>query len=234
MVSGADNQDFRTIPGLLPEGAGWSALDLGAGTGLYTAELARRGARVVAVEIDPQRLAAARAAQIAEVAWVRADATRLPFRSGAFDIILSVEVISHIDPVGQESCLGEVERLVAPNGRALITLHNSARLRLAQWLRLRKARTVYDTPGLKVWPTAAASAKRLARRCGLAVHGPVRYLNYHSRLSRQFCVNHPVWARWVKFVEDVLAKTPLLRRLSITFLLQLRPVKFDGPAHKVP
>src|SRR3954468_17440893 len=40
--------------------AGWTALDIGCNAGFYTFELARRGARVTALEIDERYLAQAR------------------------------------------------------------------------------------------------------------------------------------------------------------------------------
>jgi SAM-dependent methyltransferase len=70
-------------------------LDVGAGTGHMTEAFRRRGHRVVAVDAAKGMLARNPAA-----ARVRADATRLPFRTGAFALALESNLLHHVaDPV---------------------------------------------------------------------------------------------------------------------------------------
>jgi 23S rRNA (adenine-N6)-dimethyltransferase len=64
-------------------------LDLGAGTGVLTAALARRGARVVAVEIDPE-LAAALERRFPAVEVLAADALRVPLPGEPFRVVANL------------------------------------------------------------------------------------------------------------------------------------------------
>ncbi|HVA79957.1 MAG TPA: class I SAM-dependent methyltransferase [Candidatus Binataceae bacterium] len=48
----------------------------------------------------------------------RADITAIPFRSGAFDLVLSSHVIEHVE--NERAALLEIARVLAPSGRALI------------------------------------------------------------------------------------------------------------------
>jgi ubiquinone/menaquinone biosynthesis C-methylase UbiE len=72
--------------------AGMSVLDVAAGTGNASIPAAETGARVTAIDLTPELLAAGRergrAAGI-ELDWVEADAERLPFGDGAFDVVIS-------------------------------------------------------------------------------------------------------------------------------------------------
>src|SRR5262249_44904980 len=84
----------------LREGA--TVLDVGCGTGQDTLELARvlgPGGRVVGIDSSETMLAAARAraaqADLA-VAFVRADATELPFAEASFDGCQASRVLGHL------------------------------------------------------------------------------------------------------------------------------------------
>lgn len=48
----------------------------------------------------------------------RADMTAIPFRANAFDLVLSSHVLEHVEH--EHAALGEIARVVAPGGRALI------------------------------------------------------------------------------------------------------------------
>ena len=95
-------------------------LDAGAGFGRHAFEAARRGARVVALDYADAETAATRATFAAMafageingdrlVGVIRGDATRLPFRDGAFDCIISSEVLEHID--NDTQALSELARV---------------------------------------------------------------------------------------------------------------------------
>ena len=88
---GAHNQDFRTLAGLWPEVAGKHALDMGCGSGLYTRELAARGAHIVGVDLDVEGLRRARNQEGGDKChWVCADARYLPFREECFSLAVCV------------------------------------------------------------------------------------------------------------------------------------------------
>jgi SAM-dependent methyltransferase len=114
-----------------PIGPGDRVLDLGCGAGRHAFEAYRRGARVVAVDLDLKELgpvsdmfAAMRAeGEIrppAQAAAVTADATRLPFPDGSFDAIIVAEMLEHIP--NDTAALKEIARVLRPGGTLAVTV----------------------------------------------------------------------------------------------------------------
>jgi SAM-dependent methyltransferase len=96
------------------------ALDAGAGTGAVTRALARRGARVVPVDLSASMLKAARARPGAV-----ADVRRLPFAGAAFDLAAAGFVLSHLpDP---DTALAELARVTRSGGTVLATAFPAGR-----------------------------------------------------------------------------------------------------------
>jgi SAM-dependent methyltransferase len=217
---GANNQDFRTIPILWPDLNGAVVLDLGCGVGLYTCELARRGAVAVGVDFNLKSLAQARAEiKQGRSYFVCAEAGKLPFREGVFDMAVSVEVLSHIPPQPRTRVIKGVARILREGGHFYCTLHNRWRLTVARWLRLQGARDMYPTSNLDVWPLVPDQVAADLENCGMRPRGAARYLNYHSRFSYSSKGSHSLQSQMVIAVEDLMCRVPLLRRLGITFLL---------------
>jgi SAM-dependent methyltransferase len=72
--------------------AGTKVLDVAAGTGNASIPAAERGANVTASDLTPELLEAGRGVAEAKglaLEWVTADAERLPFEDGAFDVVMS-------------------------------------------------------------------------------------------------------------------------------------------------
>jgi SAM-dependent methyltransferase len=92
-------------------------LDLGCGSGYGTAALAREHARVVGLDrIRPDAGARGRAH------FVRADLRGIPLAPGSFELVVSFQVIEHLeDP---SFYLAAIAALLAPGGTALITTPN--------------------------------------------------------------------------------------------------------------
>ena len=116
---------------LLGDVAGRDAVELGCGTAYVSAWLARRGARVVGVDLSPVQLATARTLQQEfglGFPLVRASAEAVPLRGGAFDFAVSEYGASlWCDP---DRWIPEAARLLRPGGR-LVFLVNAAVLLLA-------------------------------------------------------------------------------------------------------
>jgi SAM-dependent methyltransferase len=80
----------------------------------------------VAVGIDSDARTAARArARSGTVLVAAADARRLPFRSGAVDLVISNSTLDHFEKrTDLDAAVAELARVLAPGGRLLITLDN--------------------------------------------------------------------------------------------------------------
>jgi demethylmenaquinone methyltransferase/2-methoxy-6-polyprenyl-1,4-benzoquinol methylase len=98
--------------------AGARVLDLGAGTGDLTRELRRQGASLaIGADFSERMLAAARTKARGEpgLAWVTADALRLPFPDGAFDAVTNAFLLRNLSDLA--AGLAEMVRVLRPAGR---------------------------------------------------------------------------------------------------------------------
>ena len=102
---------------MLPPVAGLHGLDIGCGEGGNTREVARRGARMTALDMSPTFLQHARAAEVLEplsIEYVHADAACLPFGNEAFDF--ATAFMSLMDMPDQATALAEAYRVLRPGG----------------------------------------------------------------------------------------------------------------------
>jgi len=115
---------------VLPDVDGLDAVELGCGTAYWSAWLARRGARVVGVDITEAQLATARELQAEhalEFPLVHASAEAVPLPDASFDFALSEYGASlWCEP---SLWIAEAARLLRPGGR-LVFLTNSPLLML--------------------------------------------------------------------------------------------------------
>jgi SAM-dependent methyltransferase len=109
----------------LPELEGTDAIELGCGTAYFSSWLARRGARVVGVDLSPLQLERARALQVEfelEFPLIETNAETVPLPDASFDLALSEYGASiWCDP---SRWVPEAARLLKPDGR-LVFLRNS-------------------------------------------------------------------------------------------------------------
>jgi SAM-dependent methyltransferase len=92
--------------------------DVGCGTGVFAASLAQPGVRVVALDFRPEGLQRLRAERVA--VWpVQADATAVPVSGDCTDLVLSLDVLEHVDDV---RAVAEIARILKPGGTVVITV----------------------------------------------------------------------------------------------------------------
>jgi SAM-dependent methyltransferase len=94
------------------------ALDVGTGAGTLARALAPLVREVVAVDLVPELLDAARSAAPSNVSVVEADATKLPFGYGEFDLACSRRTIHHL--ARPELAIAELARVTRPGGRVFV------------------------------------------------------------------------------------------------------------------
>jgi 2-polyprenyl-3-methyl-5-hydroxy-6-metoxy-1,4-benzoquinol methylase len=113
----------RFIAERLPQGA--RVLEVGCGTGLLTDALAERGIPVVAIDVSPDLIARARTrtARRANVALSVQNAYAAAIRDGAFDAIVGISVLHHLDLA---AALAEFRRVLRPGGKLLFSEPNMA------------------------------------------------------------------------------------------------------------
>lgn len=93
-----------------------TALEVGCGTGVITAELVRLGVRrVVGLDLDAAMLAFAR--REAAVRWLQGDAHALPFADGAFDLVVCHYLLLWLTRPAR--ALAEMARVTAAGGAVL-------------------------------------------------------------------------------------------------------------------
>ena len=105
------------------------ALDIGCGTGDFTAALAQAGAVAVGVDVAQAALERARARHPSLDFRLVPIEGPLPFEDNSFELVWASEVIEHVADTAQ--WLSEVRRVLAPAGQLLVTTPSHGRLRVA-------------------------------------------------------------------------------------------------------
>jgi ubiquinone/menaquinone biosynthesis C-methylase UbiE len=184
--------DFRRFP----VRAGDRVLDLGCGGGRHAFEVYRRGADVVAFDLDPGELApvtsmfggmlaAGEVSPQAGASAVSGDAGAMPFGDGAFDRVIAAEVLEHI--LDDQRAMNELARVLRPGGLAAITVPAFLPERICWAL----SAEYYDTPGghVRIYTRAELEAK--LTRAGLT---PLWHHHAHG-------LHSPYW--WLKCAVGV-------------------------------
>ncbi len=120
----------RYVLEMLGKGTG-RVLDMGCGAGEFFEDLRKAGFSVVGADFSSEmtRLAAAAGGGAAPV--VRADALHPPFAPHSFRALIAVGLVEYLS--GDEGALAEMARILAPGGKAVVTLRNKRCLERRLW-----------------------------------------------------------------------------------------------------
>ncbi|NQY55582.1 MAG: class I SAM-dependent methyltransferase [Ilumatobacteraceae bacterium] len=202
-------------------------LDVGAGFGRHVFECARRGADVVALDYAADEVVETRATlggmvdageiDIERVAGIlRGDATRLPFATGSFDVVITSEVLEHIQD--DVAAIAEMVRVLKPGGTFAATVPS--------WLpetinwKLSDEYHAPKSPGGHVRIYAATELAAKLRSAGLDVDGRHRAHALHSPYWWLKCAvgptndDHPLVTRYREFLEWDIAAQPTITRVA--------------------
>jgi SAM-dependent methyltransferase len=206
---------------------GARVLDAGAGFGRHAFELARQGARVVALDhaVDEVRgtrdtfAAMVEAGEVAADRYVgvlRGDATQLPFPAGCFDAVVTSEVLEHI--TDDTAAIGELARVLRPGGVLAATVPTWWPEKV-NWM----LSDEYHAPaavGGHVRIYTATELKAKLRAAGLQLAGSHHAHALHSPYWWLRCavgvndVDHPLVRRYRRFLEWDIVEQPRSTRLA--------------------
>lgn len=96
-------------------------LEVGCGLGYFSNKASIIGAKVTGIDIGPE-LVKINKKKTPGGKFVVASASKLPFKSNSFDIVLSTEVIEHVE--NQKRAMKEMLRVLRPGGLLVITTPN--------------------------------------------------------------------------------------------------------------
>jgi ubiquinone/menaquinone biosynthesis C-methylase UbiE len=125
----------RLLREMVRPGPGERILDVGCGTGIFTADLLAAGSRVTGLEISlPMLLRAGKKAAGRPFHMVRADMRRLPFTENSFDKTVSVTAIEFLAEDAADA-VADMFRVTRPGGLVFVASLNS----LSPWAARRMA-----------------------------------------------------------------------------------------------
>ena len=100
-------------------------LDIGCGSGYGDDILASTASAVIALDIDKSIIKYANSKYNNEkIYFIAGDGCSLPFREKIVDLVVSFQVIEHIEPVKVLQYLKEIRRVLKNNGMCIITTPN--------------------------------------------------------------------------------------------------------------
>ena len=199
----------------------WASLDDarvlvdGCGVGMYVRALRDFTLHVYGLDIEPERVAEAQVA-VPDAALQVAAGERLPYADGSLDVVLSHEVIEHVDD--DQQALVEALRVLRPGGRLLLFCPNRLYPFETHGHYWRGSYHFGNTPLInwlpnrwrnRLAPHVRAYTRQDLKR--LLAGLPARFVHY-TRIYPGFdniVARRPVLGCWLRRITYALERTPL-------------------------
>lgn len=194
-------------------GPGTRVLDVGCGNGRHAFEALRRGAEVVATDLDEEALAevasmagamalAGEVGGVGSLRTVPADARHLPFAAAEFDVVIAAEVLEHIPE--DTTAMAELCRVLRPGGLLAVTVPRWWPERVCWAL----SQAYHDIPGghIRIYRRRQLAARLGA--CGLVLTPP----HHHAH-----ALHSPYW--WLRCALGMADEKAPAVRLYHRFLV---------------
>ena len=204
---------------------GHRVLDVGCGAGRHAFEAYRRGADVVAFDMDEAELrpvtgmcgamrAEGQAPAAAASAAVSGDATAMPFTDGSFDRVIAAEVFEHI--LDDQRAINEVARVLKPGGITAVTVPAWLPERICWGL----SREYHEVPGghVRIYTRVELEAK--LRRAGFTIAGHHHAHGLHAPYWWLKCLvgvgndDHPLPKAYHRMLVWDIMRQPAATRLA--------------------
>jgi len=202
-------------------------LDVGAGFGRHVFECARRGANVVALDYAEDEVVQTRAtlggmvdAGEIEVerfkGVLRGDATRLPFADDSFDVVITSEVLEHIQ--NDVAAISEMVRVLKPGGTFAATVPAWFPEKINWMLSDAYHAPIAEGGHVRIYSATELSAK--LRSAGLDLRGHHRAHALHSPYWWLKCAvgptnnDHPLVVKYREFLEWDIMNQPTSTRVA--------------------
>ena len=120
---------------MFPPEKNMKVLDVGCGTGVHLDIYRRSGCKLYGIDNSPSMLDVARIRLGVDAELRLADATKMPYESNTFDLIVCMLVLHEMDQRMRMSVIAEMKRVLKTEGRILLIDYHAGPARpLKGWL----------------------------------------------------------------------------------------------------
>lgn len=191
---------------------GMNVLEIGCGTGYYTKELEKTGAKITAIDVSPDLLNVARSRVSSKNVTFKIDnAYDMSFEDSIFDTVVGISVLHHLEI---ERALKEIYRVLKPGGTIRFTEPNMLNPQIAiekniSYIKERMGDSPDETAFFK-W-----EIRKLLQKHGFKDVSVVPFDFLHPAIPKMMV---PFFERFGEFVE----KMPLVKEIAGALYIEAR------------
>jgi 2-polyprenyl-3-methyl-5-hydroxy-6-metoxy-1,4-benzoquinol methylase len=178
-------------------------LDIGCWPGYLSLYFQRKGWKVSAIDLRPERIPAVRDGGVELVGHDLNANPTLPFPEGHFDTILFTEVFEHLDPASFPELFAGIESCLKPGGRVILSTPNRLALNKSLFIPNRWSEPEVDEDGHGHWKEyRLAEVRDCFEGTGLTVK-QAKTISFYSHLGRSNATGYFPLADWRSHPEKL-------------------------------